>query len=137
MFNDRPIEDPRLAAALQEILDVYATYDLAGAVMLVNEQEAAFAYPIYTTWNIVIQDPSVPLGFRFRVKEAEQGPERAHALVLGTAHMLCQLLDFGNQTRIWMGDLLQMLRKTGLRITHIPFNGRKLPRLTSEPPRLR
>ena len=28
MFNDRPIEDPRLAAALQEILDVYATYDL-------------------------------------------------------------------------------------------------------------
>ena len=135
MFNDRPIEDPRLQAVLDAVLTLAREQDLACAVMLVNEHEAAFGYQLYTTWNIVIEDDTIqPLGFRFRVKEAEQGPERTHALVLGTAHMLCQLLDFGNQTRLWMGDLLQMLRKTGLRITHIPFNGRKLPRLTSLPP---
>ena len=75
MFNDRPIDDPRLQAALDEVLAVYRKYDLAGACMLVNEEEAAFAYPIYTTWNAVVEDASVPMGFRIRVKEAEQGPE--------------------------------------------------------------
>jgi hypothetical protein len=134
MFNDRPIEDPRLQAALDEVQAIYRRYDLAGAVMLVSEDDAAFAYPLYTTWNAVIEDPTVqPLGFRFRVKQAEQGVERAQALMLGTAHMLCQLHDFGVQTRIWMGDLLSMLRQAGIRIQHTPFNGRKLPRLSSRP----
>ena len=89
MFNDRPIEDPRLQAVLDAVLTLAREQDLACAVMLVNEQEAAFGYQLYTMWNIVIEDDTIqPLGFRFRVKEAEQGPERAHALVLGTAHML-------------------------------------------------
>ena len=133
MFNDRPIDDPRLQAALEEVLAVYRKYDLAGACMLVNEEEAAFAYPIYTTWNMVVEDDTVPLGFRFRVKQAEQGAERAHALVLGTVHLLCQLKDFGAQTQLWMQDLLRMLRKNGIDYTHRPFNGRTLPRLRDLP----
>ena len=135
MQNDRPIEDPRLAAALAEVLAVYRRYDLAGTVMLVSEQEAAFAYPLYTTWNIVIEDDTVvPLGIRFRIKEAEQGKERATALVLGTGHLLYQLQDFGHQTSLWMGDLLRMLRRAGLSFHHTPFNGRPLPRITGRPP---
>jgi hypothetical protein len=65
-----------------------------------------------------VEDATVPLGLRCRIKEAEQGHDRAEALVLGTLHMLAQLKDFGTQTQIWMGDLLQMLRKAGLRFAH-------------------
>ncbi len=134
MQNDRPIDDPRLAAALAEVLAVYRQYDLAGAVMLVSAQEAAFAYPLYTTWNIVVEDATLPLGLGFRVREAEQGKARAEALTLGTGHLLYQLRDFGYQTSLWMGDLLRMLRRAGLAFHHRPFNGRRLPRLTGQPP---
>lgn len=51
MLNDRPIEDLRLQEALNLIQMLCRDYDLAGAIMLVSEHEAAFAYPIYTTWN--------------------------------------------------------------------------------------
>jgi len=135
MQNDRPIDDPRLQEALQVIQLICREYDLAGAIMLVSEYEAAFTYPIYTTWNCVVEDETVPLGFRFRLKTAEQGRERAEQLALGTGHMLNQLKDFGAQTQLWMGDLLRNLAKAGMRFDHVPFNGRKLPRLTSEPPR--
>jgi len=134
MFNDRPVEDPRLQEALQAMQLLCREYDLAGAIMLVSEHEAAFTYPIYTTWNAVVEDETLPLGFRFRLKTAEQGPERAKDLALGTGHMLHQLKDFGAQTQLWMGDLLRLLRQAGMRFTHVPFNGRKLPRLTNEPP---
>ncbi len=133
MFNDRPIEDPRLQAALNEVQAIYRRYDLAGAVMLISADEAAFCYPVSTTWNAVLADETVPLGFRIRVQEAEIGAARAQALMLGTAHMLCQLHDFGVQTRMWMGDLLRMLRQAGIRIQHTPFNGRTLPRLDARP----
>jgi len=136
MLNDRPLEDARTQEALNMILLIMREYDLAGAVCVVNEHEMGFGYQIYTTWNIVIEDSSVePLGFRFRVKEAEQGRERAEQLVLGTGHMLHQIKDFGAQTQLWMGDLLTNLKKAGISFTHRPFNGRKIPRLTSESPR--
>jgi hypothetical protein len=134
MQNDRPIEDPRLQEALALIQMICREYDLAGAIMLVSEHEAAFTYPIYTTWNCVIEDASLPLGFRFRLQAAEQGQERAEQLALGTGHMLHQLKDFGAQTQLWMGDLLMHLAKAGMRFAHRPFNGRKLPRLTTVPP---
>jgi hypothetical protein len=131
MYNDRPIEDPRLAQALQEVAAVYRTYDLAGAAMLVNEHEAAYVYPLYTTWNAIIEDEALPMGIRIRLKEAEQGAARTHALALGTAHVFCQLKDFGAQTQLWMQDFLSMLKRAGMRIHHVPFNGQKLPRLGS------
>jgi hypothetical protein len=134
MYNDRPIDDPRLQEALNLIQFICREYDLAAAIMVVSEQEAAFAYAMYTTWNAVIEDDSVPLGFRFRLKTAEQGTERAEQLALGTGHMLHQLKDFGAQTQVWMGDLLRNLAKAGLRFNHTPFGGKKLPRLTSIPP---
>jgi hypothetical protein len=134
MQNDRPIEDPRLHAALQAVLGMAREQDLACAVMLVNENEAAFGYQMYTTWNCVSEDDSIPLGFRFRLKTAEQGVERAHQLALGTGHMLHQLKDFGTQTQIWMQDLIRLLRKAGMSFEHSPFNGRRLPRLTDTPP---
>ena len=133
MQNDRPIDNPRLQAALDAVLACAREEDLACAVMLVSEQEAAFGYSLYTTWNAIVEDDTLPLGFRIRVKEAEQGLARTRAWMEGTAHMLCQLQDFGTQTRVWMGDLLRILKQSGLRITHIPFNGRTLPRLSSHP----
>ena len=51
MFNDRPIDDSRLQAALDAILAVAREQDLACAVMLVNEHEAAFGYQLYTMFN--------------------------------------------------------------------------------------
>jgi hypothetical protein len=136
MFNSRPLDDARTQEALNMILLIMREYDLAGTVCVVNEHEMGFGYQLYTTWNIVIEDESVePLGFRFRIKESEQGRERAEALTLGTGHMLHQMKDFGAQTQLWMGDLLVNLRKAGITFSHRPFNGQTLPRLTSEPPR--
>jgi hypothetical protein len=135
MLNGRPITDARLQEALGVVHLLCREYDLAGAIMLVSEREAAFTYPIYTTWNCVIEDPTLALGFRFRLKTAEQGRARAHQLALGTGHMLHQLQDFGQQTHLWMGDLLANLAQAGLTFAHVPFNGQRLPRLTSEPPR--
>jgi hypothetical protein len=134
MFNTRPLADARTQEALNMILLIMRDYDLAGAVCVVNEHEMGFGYQLYTTWNIVVEDDTVhPLGFRFRVKESEQGRERAAALTLGTGHMLHQLQDFGAQTQIWMGDLLNNLRQAGVTFSHRPFNGQRLPRLTSQP----
>ena len=134
-MNDRPIEDPRLQTVLDAMLSLAREQDLACAVMLVNEQESAYGYQLFTSYNCVIEDETVPLGLRFRLKTEEQGQERSTALALGTGRMLHQLKDFGAQTQVWMGDLLSMLRKAGMSFTHRPFNGRKLPRLTSEAPR--
>jgi hypothetical protein len=129
MYNNRPIDDPRLAQALQEVAAVYRKYDLAGAAMLVNEHEAAFVYPLYTTWNAIIEDDTQPMGIRIRIKTDEQGTERAQALGEGTAHLFCQLKDFGAQTQLWMQDFLRLLKQSGMRIYHVPFNGQKLPRI--------
>jgi len=135
MFNDRPLQDVRTQEALNMILFIMREYDLAGAVCVVNEHEAGFGYQLYTTFNAVVEDDTLPLGFRFRLKTSEQGQERAEQLALGTGHMLHQLKDFGEQTKLWMGDLLANLARAGMTFHHLPFGGRKLPRLTSEPPR--
>ena len=134
MFNDRPLQDARTQDALNMIVLIMRDYDLAGAVCVMNEYEAGYGYQLYTTFNAVIEDDSLPLGFRFRLKTEEQGPERAQQLAFGTGHMLHQLKDFGAQTQLWMGDLLKNLAKAGMRFDHVPFNGRKLPRLVSNLP---
>lgn len=129
MYNNRPIDDPRLAQALAEVAAVYRKYDLAGAAMLVNEEEAAYVYPLYTTWNAIIEDDDQPMGLRLRVKTAEQGADRAQQLAAGTAHLFCQLKDFGAQTQLWMTDWLHILKQAGIVIRHTPFNGQQLPRI--------
>ena len=48
--------------------------------------------------------------------------------------MLYQLRDFGEQTQVWMSDLITMLAKAGMSFTHRPFGGQKLPRLTDQAP---
>jgi len=135
MQNYRSLHDPRTQEALSMILLLMRDYDLAGAVCVVNEQEMGFGYPILTTWNAVVEDPTLPLGFRFRLKTAEVGEERAEQLALGTGHMLHQLKDFGAQTDLWMTDLLAILARAGVTFDRLPFGGHTLPRLTSEPPR--
>jgi hypothetical protein len=135
MQNDRPLHDARTQEALNMILLIMRDYDLAGAVCVVHAHEAGFGYQLYTTFNAVVEDATLPLGFRFRLQTAEQGQERAEQLALGTGHMLHQLKDFGEQTRLWMGDLLRNLAKAGMTFHHRPFGGQTLPRLTSEPPR--
>jgi len=134
MLNERRLEDPRTQEALSMILLIMREYDLAGAVCLVNEQEMGFGYQLFTTFNAVVEDATLPLGFRFRLQTAELGEERAHQLALGTGHMLYQIKDFGAQTDLWMTDLLAILAKAGVTFDRLPFSERILPRLTSEPP---
>lgn len=129
MMNDRPIENPRLQKALDEVKQVMGRYGFAGACMLVSEDEAAFTYKMHTNWSAMRWDPDLPLGFRFRAKSAEEGKETAKKRVLGAMHTICQLHDFGVQTETWMEDLMIMLRKAGIDFEHTPFNGRPLPHL--------
>jgi hypothetical protein len=134
MQNDQPLQDPRTQEALSLILRIMREYDLAGAVCLVNAQEMGFGYHLAAPFTAVVEDQTLPLGFRLRLNPAEVGKERAHQLAFGTGHMLYQIKDFGAQTDMWMTDLLAILAKAGVTFDRLPFGGRILPRLTDEPP---
>lgn len=129
MQNDRPIEDPRMQEALAIIAEVYRQYDLAGGAYVVNEKEMAFTYALYTTWNAVVEDPTLPLGFRIRTNQEEMGVDRARALLEGTAWMMGAMKNFGMQCTQWANDLMRMMRQAGIHIDHTPFGGQKLPHI--------
>lgn len=139
MKNNRPIENAKLQAALDEVKTVMARYELAGACMLVSADEAAFTYGMHAPWSALRPDASLPLGFRFRAKSAEDGHAVTRARVEAAMHTICQLHDFGTQTVQWMGDLERMLRQAGIDFEHTPFGGAELPHLdaltSSEQPR--
>jgi hypothetical protein len=129
MINDRPIDDPKLQAALDEVRAVMERYDFAGAVMLVAEDEAAFTYKMDAPWSALRKDKATPLGFRFRAISADTGKRETERRVLGGMHTICQLSDFGAQTMDWMEQLKAMLRKAGIDFEHTPFGGQPRPAL--------
>lgn len=136
-MNQRPLSDPKTQEALNLIAEIFAYYDLAGGVCVVNRDEWGYGYSFPATWNACVtdadlpaQDGMVPLGFRIRAREAELGSDRAKELLLGTAHTVASLKDFGTQTKLWAEDLMRVLRKQGMRIEYTPFNGQRLPRIT-------
>lgn len=134
MINDRPISDPKLQRALDDVKQVMARHGFAGAVMLVSPEEAVFAYRMHAPWSALRFDNSTPLGFRFRAKSSEDGKEVTHARIEGAMHTICQLSDFGTQTEMWMEDLKLMLRRAGVEFDHTPFGGHPLQHIGGEPP---
>jgi hypothetical protein len=133
MMNDRPVDDPNLQAGLDEIKEIMLRRGLAGCAMLVAQEEAAFVYGMTAPWSALRPDASLPLGFRFRAKSAEDGKELTAHRVEGALHTICQLSDFGEQTTAWMEDLKLMLRRAGVDFDHTSFGGKPLPHLASEP----
>lgn len=127
MFNDRPIDDPNLQAALDEVKAVMRKYGLAGACALVAEGEWAYTYGMHAPWSAIQPDAGTPLGFRIRSSVAEHGLEGRHTRLEGAAHTVCVLSDFGAQTMEWMEQLKMMLRRAGLEFDHTPFGGKPLP----------
>ena len=134
MRNGRPIEDRNLRHGLHEVQKVLRRRGLAGAVMLVAEDEAAFTYAMHAPWSAIQPDPETDLGFRIRAKSAEDGPELTHARLEAAVHTICQISDFGEQTTAWMEDLKLLLRRAGIEFEHTPFNGRPLPHLDAGQP---
>ena len=134
MRNDRALNSPHMEHCRQEMLLLLERYDLAGAVCLIDDKEMGFAYHLPATWNAFVPDDTLPLGFRIRAKSQELGHDRAQMLMEGAGQVIMGLKDFGVQTQTWMQDLLRLLRKAGVKITHRPFGGQRLPRLTNQPP---
>lgn len=130
MINDRPVDDPNLQAALNEIRDVMERYDFPGAVMLVAPREVIFSYKMDATWSALRKENASPLGFRFRAKSAETGKRETERRVESAMHTICQLSDFGEQTTAWMEDLKLMLRRAGIDFDHTPFGGQPLRHLS-------
>lgn len=131
MINDRPIKSPRLQACLNDVKRIIKRYNMAGTVMIVAPEEAAFAYVMTPSWSAWREDTSLPLGFRLRARSSEDGPELTHKRVEGAMHTICQFSDFGEQTTMWMEDLKLMARRAGIDFHHNPFNGNVLPHLTN------
>jgi len=127
-MNNRPVEDPRLQKALDEVKMVFARYGMAGAAMVIGPDEAAFVYAMHAPWSAIRYDPDTPLGWRIRASLGEDGKEGDTPLE-GAAHTVCQLSDFGSMTQDWMEQIKVMLRETGLEIEHTPFGGQPLPSL--------
>lgn len=134
MRNDRPIENPSLQKALNEVKAVFARYGFAGACILVSQDEAAFTYKIDAPWSACRYDNTAPLGFRIRAMSAEDGKEKTEKRVDGAMHTICQISDFGEQTTAWMEDLKLMLRRAGIDFEHTPFGGKPLPHLMPDEP---
>jgi len=132
-MNDRPIRDPALQAALNDVKRIMQRYGLAGACMLVSAEEAAFTYGLHAPWSAIRGDATTPLGWRIRAIEAETGKALTHRRVEGAVHTICQLADFGSQTMDWMEEIKLMLRQAGIDFDHTPFNGQPLPHLGPEP----
>lgn len=133
MYNDRPLTNPHIQEALDLFTVICERYDLAGAVTFIDAKEMGFAYHLPATWNGFVPDPTTPLGFRMRIKEAELGRERAQEFAEGTVWVLGALLDFGEQTNRWARDLWNMLKRAGMSLSRRRFGGQRLPRLTNEP----
>jgi hypothetical protein len=129
--------DPRHRAALAEIGAIYARYDLAGGCVVVDEHGSSYRYVFPATWNAFVEDPALPLGIRIRAKTAELGVARAQAFMEGTGWTLGALRDFARMTEAWMHDMMQMLRRHGVRLSYRPFGGATLPRLTAQKPETR
>ena len=134
MQNDRPLNNPHMERCRQEMLLLLERYDLAGAVCLIDDQEMGFAYLLPASWNAFIRDETLPLGFRIRAKSQDLGHDRAQMLMEGTGQVIAGLKDFGQQTQVWMQDLLRLLRKAGIQITYRPFGGQRVPHLVDQPP---
>ncbi len=133
MFNDRPIEDPNLAAGLSEIRQVMQRRGLAGAAMVVSTTESAYTYGMHAPWSAIQPDANTPLGFRIRSSIAEHGREGRHSRLEGAAHAVCALCDFGYQTASHMEDLIKILQQSGLEIEHTPYGGKPLPHIGTKP----
>lgn len=128
-MNDRPVEDPRMQRALDDIKQVFARYGLAGCAMVINPKEAAFFYAMHAHWSALRFDPSSQLGWRFRARSSEDGKQVTQDRIEGALHTICQLSDFGEQTTAWMEDMKLMLRRAGIDFDHTPFGGEPLPHL--------
>ena len=131
-MNDRPIDDPRLQQALDECKAVFARYGMAGAAMVISENEAAFVYAMHAPWSAIRFDPDSPLGWRFT---AHGKSPQVRARVEGALHTICMLGDFGEQTMEWMRQLASSLRDRGIDFDHTSFGGKPLPPLIiGDPP---
>jgi hypothetical protein len=129
-MNNRPIDNPKLQRALNEVKQVFARYGLAGTCMLVSEDEAAFTYAMHAPWSAIRYDATTPLGWRLRAKSQEDGPALTHKRIEGAAHTVCQLADFGAQTMDWMEQVKTLMRQAGIDFDHTPFGGQPLPSIS-------
>lgn len=134
MINDRPIDDPKLQRALNEVKRVMERYGFAGACMLVSPDEAAFTYKMHADWSALRADATTQLGFRFFASSQKDGEELTYQRMDGALHTICQLSDFGEQTVVWMEDLKVMLRRAGVGFDHEPFGGKPLTHLGAGSP---
>lgn len=129
MLNDRPIVDNNLAHALASMQAIMRLHDLAGAVMLVSADEAAFTYKMDAPWSACRAAPGTPMGFKLKANSKDDGAEVTHQRLTAAVHTICQICDFGFQTQRWMTDLKDMLTKAGIDFDHKPFGGAELPHL--------
>lgn len=129
-MNNRPVDDPKLQRALDEVKAVFARYGFAGAAMLISPEEAAFFYAMHAPWSAIRYDPDTPLGWRLRAVSSDEGHAAASVRVEGAVHTVCTLSDWGAQTMDWMEQVKAMMRKAGLDFDHTPFGGDQPGRLT-------
>lgn len=129
-MNNRPVDDPKLQRALDEVKAVFARYGFAGAAMVISPEEAAFVYAMHAPWSAIRYDPDTPLGWRLRAKSAEDGRELTRERVEGAVHTVCTLSDFGSQTMDWCEQIKLLLRQNGIDFDHTPFGGAEPGRIT-------
>ncbi len=127
--NDRPVNNPRLQRALEDVKAVFARYGFAGCAMVIDPQEAAFVYAMHAPWSALRFDPDSPLGWRFSARSQRDGAALTYGRVEAAMHTICQLSDFGDQTTMWMEDMKLMLRRAGIEFEHTKFGGRPPPHL--------
>lgn len=132
-MNNRPVDDPKLQRALDEVKAVFARYGFAGAAMVISPEEAAFFYAMHAPWSAIRYDPDTPLGWRLRAVSSDEGHAAASVRVEGAVHTVCTLADFGAQTMYWCEEIMVMIREAGIDFEHTSFGGEPLPHIKRAP----
>lgn len=109
--------DPKLKEAAAEIRAILRKHDLAAYIAMASPTHGEFAMEITPTWSAVKWEDRDNGKLRIRVKEAELGKEKAHALAESTAHMIFQLRDL-TALGFKMTDNLAEILKAEIEIEH-------------------
>lgn len=132
--------DPRLQAAMSEILGVFKKYDIGGHVTLVSKTHAQYAFVFDPSWSAI--KPRGDVGVRLRATAEDFGGDKAarNKAIELSAHLLFQVRDMSLQSARQCQSLIEPLQAI-VPIDHESYAGHEvLPRLqplapiTDDPP---
>ena len=108
MIRQPAINDPHLAAALNEVQATMRRHGVAGSCVLISATEAAYTHGLDAPWAAIQFNTKSQPHFRICAKPAD--PE-----LKGATHVSSKLADFAQRATVLAGGLKLLLYRAGVR----------------------